>query len=281
MEDAYTVRSSLVLVELNGKDIFCDPGDKFAPFGALPWDETGVNSLRVDKNGGTWIKTPVPPGSESRIERKAELKLSDTGDLQGRLTLTFTGMEAIQQRTEQRNQDDVERKKYLEDHVKEFIPAGAEVELTNHPEWNNPAVPLIAQFDLTVPGWASTAGRRVLVPVGLFGGSEKHLFEHAVRVHPIYMEFPYQKTDDITLEVPLEWQISSVPPAQDHSGRVVNYITKVENQNGKLHLTRTLDVSFVLLDQKYYTALRSVFQQLRASDEQQVVLQTSKATASK
>jgi len=281
MEDAYRVTASLVLVKLNGKDIFCDPGDKFAPFGALPWYETGVNSLRVDKNGGTWIKTPVPPSSESRVERKAELKLSDTGDLKGRLTLSFTGMEAIQQRTEQRNQDDVELKKYFEDQVKEFIPAGAEVELTNHPEWNNPAVPLVAQFDLKVPGWASAAGRRVLVPVGVFGGSEKRLFEHASRVHPIYMEFPFRKIDDITIEVPPGWQVSSVPPAQDHSGRVVNYITKVENQNGRLHLTRTLDVSFLLLDPKYYTALRNVFQQVRAGDEQQVVLQTGTATASK
>ena len=121
----------------------------------------------------------------------------------------------------------------------------------------------------------------MLVPVGLFGGSEKHLFEHASRVHPIYMEFPFQKIDDITIEVPSGWQVSSIPPAQDHSGRVVNYITKVENQNGKLHLTRTLDVNFLLLQTQYYTALRNVFQQVRAGDEQQIVLQTGTATASK
>jgi len=281
MVDAHRVRASLVLVKLNGKDIFCDPGDKFAPFGTLPWYESGVNSLRVDRNGGTWIKTPVPLSAESRIERKAELKLSETGDLEGRLTLTFTGMEAIHQRTEQRNQDDVERKKYLEDHVKESIPAGAEVELTNLPDWDNAAVPLVAQFDLKVPSWASVGGRTVLIPVGLFGGSEMHLFEHASRVHPIYMKFPFQKIDDISIEVPPKWQVSSVPPAQDHSGRVVNYISKVENKSGKLHLTRTLDVSFLLMDPKYYTALRNVFQQLRSSDEQQIVLQTATATASK
>jgi hypothetical protein len=235
----------------------------------------------VDKYGGTWIQTPVPPSAESRIERKAKLKLSGTGDLEGRLTLTFTGMEAIHERTEQRNQDEVERKKYLEERVKESIPAGAEVELTNHPEWDNAAVPLVAQFDLKVPGWASVGGRSVLVPVGLFGGSEIHLFEHASRVHPIYMEFPFQKVDDISIEVPPRWQLSSVPPAQDQSGRVVNYITTVENQSGKLHLTRTLDVSFLLLDPKYYTALRNVFQQVRSGDEQQIVLQTATATASK
>jgi hypothetical protein len=282
VEDIHQLTSSLVLVKLNGKDIFCDPGDKFAPFGMLPWDETGVNGLLLDKNGGSWMKTPVPPSSESRIERKAELKLSDTSDLQGRLTLTFTGLEAIQPRTEQRNQDDVERQKYLEDHVKEDIPAGAEVELTNHPEWNNPAVPLVAQFDLKVPGWASAAGHRVLVPVGLFAGGEKHLFEHTSRVHPIYMEFPFQKIDDITIEVPSGWQVSSLPPVQENpTRRVVDYVMKVENQNGKLHLTRTLDVSFLLLDPKYYTALRNTFQQVRSGDEQQIVLQTATATASK
>jgi hypothetical protein len=270
------------VVRLNGKDIFCDPGDKFAPFGMLPWYETGVNGLRPDKNGGSWMKTPVPPSSESRIERKAELKMSDTGDLQGKLTLTFTGLEAIQQRTERRNQDEVERKKYLEDHVQEDIPAGAEVELSNHPAWDNPSMPLVAEFNLKVTGWASAAGRHVLFPVGLFGGGEKNLFEHANRVHPIYMEYPFQEQDDLVIEVPAGWQVGSLPEAKtQNGGSVLTYTTKTVNETGRLHLTRTLDVSFLLLDAKQYPALRSFFQQIRTGDEQQIVLQTGNATASK
>jgi hypothetical protein len=282
IEDTHRLTSSLVLVKLNGKDLYCDPGDKFAPFGMLPWDETGVEGLQLDKNGGTWIKTPVPASSESRVVRTANLKLSDTGDLEGKLTLTFTGLTAIHQRTEERNQDDAERRKYLEDHVKEGIPAAAEVELTNHPDWDNPAGPLVAEFKLKVPGWASAAGQRVLLPVGLFSGHEKNLFEHANRVHPIYMEFPFQKEDDLVIDVPAGWQVGSVPEAKtEKGGSVLTYTTKAVSEKGKLHLTRTLDVSFLLMDTKYYPALRNFFQQIRSGDEQQIVLQPGLQTASK
>jgi len=281
VEDAHRLNSSLVLVKLNGKEIYCDPGDKFAPFGTLPWPETAVFGLRLDKNGGSWIKTPVPASSESRVWRKADLKLSDTGDLQGKMTLTFTGLTAIHERTEERNQDEAERKKHLEEYVREVIPSAAEVELTNRPDWDNPAVPLAAEFNLKVSGWASAGGRRILIPVGLFAGPEKHLFEHASRVHPIYMEFPFQKVDDITIELPSGWQVSSLPSGQNNTGRVVSCVMKADNQNGKVHLTRTLDVSFLLMETKYYGALRNFFQQVRSGDEQQVVLQPGLQTANK
>ena len=38
----------------------------------LPWTETGVPGLRMDKDGGTWVMTSLPDASASRIERKAD-----------------------------------------------------------------------------------------------------------------------------------------------------------------------------------------------------------------
>ena len=279
--DAHRLDANAVLIKLNGKDIYCDPGTKFAPFGLLPWPETGVQGLRLDKDGGSWIKTPLPESSVSRIEHKADLKLSDTGDLEGKLTTTFTGLEAMLRRVDERNVDDTERKKFLEDHVKRFVPVPIEVELTNNPNWSDPAVPLVAEFHLKISGWASPAGHRVLVPVGLFSETEKHLFDHAERVHPIYMEFPFQKIDDITMRIPSGWQVSSLPPLLKQDGRIITYSMKVDNDKGKISLTRTLDVNFLIMQTQYYSALRNFFQQVRTGDEQQIVLQSGAATASK
>jgi hypothetical protein len=279
--DRYSLDVAAVQIKLNGKDIYCDPGAKFSPFGLLPWYETGVDGLRLDKQGGTWIKTPVPASAESREERKADLKLSDTGDLEGKVTLTYTGFTAMFERYAERNDDGAARKKYLEDQLKRTIPAHADVELTNHPEWDNPAVPLVAEFDLKIPGWASGAGRRVLLPAGLFGGAEKHLFDHTERVHPIYMPVQFQEVDDAVIELPAGWQVGSLPPAKTQDGHIITYSMKAANENGKLRLTRVLDVNFLFLQTQYYLALRNFIQQVRAGDEQQIVLQTSTATASK
>jgi hypothetical protein len=278
--DTSRLDSNVVLVKLDGKDVYFDPGGAFTPFGMLEWSETGVKGLKLDKDGGSWVDTTLPASSDSRIERRANLNLSDTGDLEGKLTVTFTGLEGLRRRVEERHADETERKRFLEEEVKGFIPVASEVELVNKPEWAGSAPALVAEFKLKVPGWASSAGRRALVPVGLFGASEKHLFDHDTRVHPIYLEFPNQKLDDVSVALPSGWKVSALPPEQSRPGRVVQYTLKVERDGDKLHWTRMLDVNFLILDTDYYSSLRDFFQQVKTSDEGQIVLQPAAAKAS-
>jgi len=278
--DGQKLDENIVVVKLNGKDTFFDPGAAFTPYGMLPWSETGVPGLKLDRDGGSWLPTTLPASAESTIQRKGDLKLSDTGDLEGKLTVTFTGLEASHRRVEERLSDEAERKKFLEDEVKESIPAASEVELTNQPDWKSSTPPLVAEFTLKVPGWAAAAGRRALLQVGLFGAPEKHLFDHADRVQPIYFDFPFQRSDDLTIDLPLGWQISTVPAPQRQDAKVVLYTMKAENNKGTLHLNRSLNIDLQLLDPKYYPALRNFFQVVRTIDEQQVILQPAAANAS-
>jgi hypothetical protein len=277
--NASQLDTNVVLVKLNGKDVYCDPGTQFVPFRLLPWAETAVQGLRLDKDGGTWVKTELPESSVSRIERKADLKLDDTGSLEGKLAITFTGLEALSRRQEERHVDEADRKKFLEDQVREYIPVGVDVELTNKPDWGSSSEKLVAEYDLKVPGWVSGAGKRALLPVALFGATEKRVFELSNRVHPIYFEFPFQKIDDVTIELPLGWQVSSVPPVKNQDSKAIVYTLKVDNDQGTLHLNRTLNVEVLLLDAKVYPTLRAFFQIVRAGDEQQVVLQPGGAAA--
>jgi transglutaminase-like putative cysteine protease len=278
--DKSKLDTNLVLVKVNGKDVYFDPGAACTPFGLLPWIETGVPGLRMDKDGGSWVQTTLPESYVSRIERKTDLTLSqETGGLEGKLTVTYTGLEALRRRVEEHNEDETNRKKFLEDEIREFIPVGIEVDLTNKPDWNSSAPSLVAEFDLKIPGWASSAGKRALLPIGIFSAPEKHVFDHANREHQIYFEYPSQRVDDVTIELPSGWQATSIPKPRDDEGHIVVFISKAENGGNKLHLTRVLSVDFLLLDPKYYPALRSFFQGIRTSDEEQIVLQPGTATA--
>ena len=274
------LNETAVLVRLNGKDLYFNPGAEFAPFGLLNWSETGTPALQLDKDGGSWIQTTLPASSESRIERKAKLKLSETGDLEGKLTVTYTGLEAMYHRLDVRHADEVARKKFLEERVKTQVPVSVEAELSNQPDWNGSETPLVAEFDVKIPGWASNAGRRVMIPAAVFTAVEKHTFEHAGRVHPIYFEYPYEKTDDVTIELPPGWQVGSVPMARDKDAHVAGYTRRVEQGDKMLHLTRTLKMNLLLVDSKYYGALRDFFEEVRTGDEEQIVLQPGTASAS-
>jgi len=276
----HKLNSNVVLVKLNGKDLYFDPGGAFTPFGMLEWSETGVPGLMMAKEGGMWIQTTLPQASESRIERVGKMKLTNTGDLEGELTITYTGLEAMYHRLEERHADDVERKKFLEERVKSQIEAGTEVDLTNKPDWSSSETPLVAQFNLKIPGWVSSAGSRAVMPAAIFTAAEKGTFEHANRVHPIYFEYPHEKADDITVELPPGWQVGSVPKEQDQNGNVVRYILKVENNAGTLRLTRKLTIDVLMLEPKYYAALRNFFQAVRTGDAEQIVLKPGEIHAS-
>jgi len=271
--------ANVVLVKLDGKELYFDPGGAFTPFGMLPWSETGVIGLKLDGDGGTWIRTTLPEATESQIRREAKLKLSDTGDLEGQLTVTYTGLEAMYRRLEERHEDDTARKKFLEESVKNQIPAAAEVELTNKPDWTSAGTPLVAVLDLKIPGWVSSAGKRAMLPVGFFTVYEKHVFEHTNRVFPIYFEYPYAKVDDVSVELPSGWQVSSIPPQKTQDSKAIVYDLKVDNTNGTLRVVRKLNIDVLILETKYYTTLRNFFQVVRTGDEQQILLQPAATSA--
>jgi len=278
--DPHRLDDNVVLVKLNGKDTFYDPGTVFTPFGILPWPETAVKGLRLDKDGGAWVTTTVPDSTVSNITRKADLRMTDQGGLEGKVTVTFSGLEALEMRMELRNQDETTRTKYIEDVVREFIPVGIDVDLKNKPDWTSSSPTLVGEFEIKVQGWASAAGHRALIPVGLFSAPEKHVFEHAARVHPIYFDFPTARIDDVSIELPLDWKVNSIPPGHKDEGRVCSYNTTAENKNGTLHLTRNLDINALVLDTKYYGALRKFFQTVKTGDEQQIVVQPGGISAS-
>jgi len=128
------LNTNVVLVKLDGKDLYLDPGTALAPFGMLPWNETAVQGRKLDKEGGSWIETEPASSRATKIHREAHLKLNEQGTLEGKVTVTYTGAEAMDRRTEEWNEDETARKKYLEDQLKEYIPAAADVELKNQPD---------------------------------------------------------------------------------------------------------------------------------------------------
>ena len=273
--DSNELNNNVVLVRLAGKDLYFDPGVLHMPFGLLPWSESGVIGLQSTKDGGPWITTPLPDSSVSKIVRKADLHLAEDGTLEGKLTVTYSGIEAVEIRSAGNDEDDVARKKILEDAVRESIPVEAEINLTNKPDWDSSLPAFVAEFTVKVRGWTSSAGRRELVPMGLFGGGEKRVFEHAYRVHPVYFHYASTKEDDVRVALPERWKIESLPAPLHKDQKAVEYSNKAEEDHGALHISRVLRLDVAIVDASNYPPLRNFFQFVRSGDEQQIVLQAA------
>jgi hypothetical protein len=268
------LNNNVVLVELKGKNLYFDPGTVHMPFGLLPWYKTNVRGLRPGGDS-VWIVTPRPDCDLTRIERKADLRLTDDGMLEGKLTVTYTGLETFEIRREGDESDEPARRKILEDAVRQVVPVETEVNLVNRPDWSGSSSTFVAEFTIKVQGWASSAGRRQLMPVGLFSGGEKHVFEHASRAYPVYFHYGFVKVDDITVTLPQGWKIANLPAPTNQDQKVVAYSNKAEEDHGRVHISRTLRMDVLGVDTPHYPALRQFFQFVRSGDEQQIVLQPS------
>lgn len=89
----------------------------------------------------------------------------------------------------------------------------------------------------------------------------------------------YQKLDDVQIELPLGWQVSSLPQPVTQDAKLLVYDSKAENKNGTVHLERHLTVQLAFLEQKYYATLRNFYQLVKNADEQQIVLQPPGASS--
>jgi hypothetical protein len=270
--NARDLNTCVVLVNLDNSSVYLDPGTPFTPFAYLPWSETAVKGLRLGADGGQWVTTTLPAAPDSRVERKVTVKLSTSGTLEGKVTVTYTGLEASWRRINQRNEDATDRRKYLEQDLEAGVATGIDVKLTNTPDWTGSETPLVAEFDLRVPGWAAAAGNRSLMPIGLFSGSEKHLFEHSARVHPLYFTFPYQHTDEVAIELPPGWQVNAVPKARTADLKVATYNSSAQAVGGTLNTKRELVLNTIIIQQKFYSQVRDFYQEVRSGDEDQIVI---------
>ncbi len=266
------LNTNVVLVNLDGKDIYLDPGAAYTPFGVLPWSETAVQGLRFNKDGGEWVTTPLPSPADSRVACDGKLQLSTQGTLEGKLSITFSGLEALNLRLEERHEDAADRKLYLEQEVEALVPMGIEVHLTNTPDWDSSAPTLVAEYDLKVPGWTVGAGHRLLAPAALLGASDIHIFDHPDRLYPIYFHFPHEQDDYIKVSLPKGLSIGSLPKPESADLKVLTYERTVSSDGNELLLKRHLTVGSVIVQAKYYDQVRKFFQTVRTSDEQQIVL---------
>ena len=273
------LNSNVAIVKVGSKDVFCDPGAAMVPYGFLPWYETAVKGLKLNRDGGAWVDSPMPDSSQSTINRTANFKLSEDGSLEGTVSLTLTGLEVITPRQRFLNQDDEARKKYLEELMKDYIPTASEVDLTKQPDWKSSEAPFVAEYNVKIPGWTSGAGRRALFPAGIFTAAEKHLFDHADRVNDVYFAYSFRKMDDVTVELPLGWKVDSVPKDQDQDAHAAEYSLKIEQKSGALHISRMMRSDLLMVPKTAYPSLRNFYQAVKSGDEQQIVLQPGASAA--
>jgi hypothetical protein len=278
--DADQLDESLVYVREEGKSYYLDPGNKFCPFGLLPWYETEATMLRTSSHSSSFSETPRRSSSISVLERSAQLSLDAEGSLAGTLVVRFTGERAFVHRIEDRNEDEAGRKESLESEIKGWLPSDAKFELTSINNWDKNTEPLEVQGRIALPTMGQMAGKRMLLPMGLYLSSQRQIFDSTTRTQDIYFAYPNETADEITIQLPAGWGSSALPPPQDMSlGGGFHFEMSAKQEEGAIQIHRRQVVGGMLFSTDSYPDIRKFFHFAKSSDDQQLVLQAASASS--
>jgi transglutaminase-like putative cysteine protease len=262
----------VAIVQIDGKDVFLDPGTKFCPYGIIDWKYTGTQGIKQLPGGGTELaQTPLPDYMKAVSKRVARLRLNDQGQVEGSLAIGYFGQEALTRRLEGSKTDDVGRTKILEDEVKSWLPSNAQVSMTKPPQWDEVETPLVAEFKISSPMLMS-GGKRVLLPTNIFQFNRPPMFAHPDRKQPIYFEFPSREIDDVHIKLPDNLQVESLPANQEVKVQYAIYRASRKQDKNEIDMTRDLAIATFVFPPAEYKGLKSFFDKVKEGDDEQVLL---------
>jgi hypothetical protein len=271
--------AEIAIVQLDGKEVFLDPGSKYCPFGLVDWRYSSQQGLRQNANGAGIGETPAANYKQSIVTRGASLQLTSDGTAQGTVTITFMGLQGMIRRQEGGKTDEAGHKKLLEDELRRVLPGNSEIALIGKPDWENPETPLIAQFKVSVP-LAVSAGKRWMVSQHVFQVADTAKFPAKDRVHPIYFDYPWQEVDETHITLPPTMEMESLAP---DSSLQLDYALFTSQQKleapGRIFSRRKLVMASEGIPAANYKEVKGFFDSVKTSDDQPALVKASQNVA--
>lgn len=269
----YQLDDYIAVVELNGKEVFVDPGEKMCPFGLLAWKHTLAGGLRDSDKGATFGVTPGNTYVQNLVERVGDVTIAPDGSLTGTVRIILSGQDALHWRQLALRNDPEEVKKQFTEWVHRAVPDGVIPETDHFLALDNPNANLMAV--VKVHGNMGTAtGKHYFVPGVFFASrSENQFAAQDKRLIPVDVHYAKKIVDQVTYHLPAGLTVESAPQATSvpWQGNAIMKIVSKTNPDG-VTVARELAYNFTLVDPKDYGLLHGFYQKVDAADQQQIAL---------
>jgi hypothetical protein len=263
----------IAIVELGGKDVYLDPGQKMCPFGTLHWKHSLATGLRLSDKGAVIASTPATNYKNSIVSHYVDLNIDEAGDAKGTVRIVMIGQEALYWRQLALENDDEEVKKQFKESLHDDLPEGVQADFDHFEALDDFNKNLVAIVNIT--GNIGTAtGKHLFLPGLFFESRAKHPFVALEkRITPIDVRYARMEQDDVIYHLPPGFSVESTPKAGNiswpqHATLRINSAVS----NGNVEVTRIFARGFTILDPLDYNDLHDFYSKAAASDQQQLVL---------
>lgn len=268
------LNDDVVIVELDGKDRFFDPGSRYCTFGQLNWKHSSTGGLRQVAGGTALAQSAFSPYKDSLEEWAARLQMDNAGSVTGLVQMRYTGSSALTWRQAILKGDLTEETKNLEDSVKEKMPGGLSVKMKRLVAEKDPDQPLMVQFDVSGQIATSTS-KRLFSPGQLFQAGSKPVLTSATRENPVYFSYPYYEVDDVQITLPPGLSVESMPkPEKELMQKRAAYSVISGMKGTATSIVRTFITTEFIYPVTDYPDLRAFYGKVSAGDQEQLVLRS-------
>jgi hypothetical protein len=266
----------VAIVNMGGRDVYFDPGDRYCAFGELGWIHAQMLGIRQTDKGTEEATLPPQSYTDNETFRKADLTLGADGTVKGQIQVIMKGMEALRWRQDALSNDTEKAQKDFEKAMQERVPDGVRVKMDGFDALTDPTSNLVARLDVSGT-MGTTAGKRLIVPAEFFETNVKPPFAAETRQNPIDMRYPYAQQDKVTMTPGPGLSVDSLPQGTAiPMAKGGEYKTIYSQAGGSYTAVRLLALGNTIFTQKDYPMLRGFFQGAAAQDQEQIVLRRAK-----
>jgi len=123
--------TTLVVLRINGNDVFLDPGEKLMPYGQLRWSHLLCGGLLETAEGVIHtVFTPSNLTKDAVTAHAADLTLDAQGTMTGTVKILMNGPEALRWRQLNLTADSAEVERQLNESMRRLLPQGITGEVT-------------------------------------------------------------------------------------------------------------------------------------------------------
>jgi hypothetical protein len=276
--NARQLDSTIVILNIAGKEIPVDPGVKMCPFQLLHWRHSNAGGFLQGSDGKTVKTSPPQNYTDNKLYRTGDINVDKQGVVDGILQFSMIGQEALYWRQLALAGDHGEVKKSFDEWLRPMTPQGVEMHIDRFHALDQPDQKLLA--DVSIKGTLGTSTpKRLILPAFFFQTRGAHPFvDQDNRIEPVDMQFGEVVTDQIVYHLPPDLSLEGAPQDAKFSWpQHAVFVAKTVSAAGQVTVARSLARAFTFAAPGEYQDLRGFFQKIAGSDQQQLALAAAPA----
>ena len=266
---------SLVRHPTLGRLLVFDPTMPTTPLGRLPYYLQDNTGLLVAGGTGELLLLPRPGPEGNVLDRKGQLVLTGDGALAGQIVETRRGAEADSLRYQIQSATEAERRKYLETFLSHSF-ASFSLQSFEFKNLEDARGDLVVSYRFVASGYAKRAGGYLVVRPRIVGNKAVDIAsrDKKPRRYPIDLETTSHARDEFTIDLPIGWDVESLPKPVALEAGFAAYSSRTEAAGRTLVYRREYRLIEPLLPASRHDEALKFFLAVGAEEQQSLLLKT-------